>query len=85
MWEITFASPPSFMHYDPMLTLLAVGCENGNIKVYRIQTERNYSKYDEFCIVKKHTEKIVGIQFDHRTAAMFSIAKDKCLLVTDIS
>ena len=73
------------MHYDPLLTLLSIGLENGNIHILRIQTERNFSKYDEFCLVKKHTDRITGIAFDPRTAAMFSISKDKCLLVTDIS
>ena len=51
----------------------------------RIQTEKNYAKYDEFCIVKRHADKINGMIFDARTANLFSISKDQYLQVSDIS
>lgn len=30
------------MHFDPKLTMVAVGLYNGDVEIYRVQVEKNY-------------------------------------------
>ncbi|EGR32163.1 PX domain protein [Ichthyophthirius multifiliis] len=84
-WEIDLFSCPQVMAYDEKLSILAVGLYNGDIQCYRVQVEKGYQGYEDYCIIKRHTEEITGIHIDFSNAQVYSISKDKSLVITNIS
>ena len=48
------------------MTVLALGFENGTAQCLRIKTEKLFEEYEDFCVVKRHFNKITGLALDHR-------------------
>ncbi|KAL4461449.1 hypothetical protein ABPG74_016073 [Tetrahymena malaccensis] len=85
LWHIDFYSHPQCMHFDPKLTMVAVGLYNGDIEIYRVKVEKNYQSYEDYCIIKRHTSAITAVHLDFQSATVYSISKDKAFLVTNIA
>jgi hypothetical protein len=84
-WDHPFYSPPTCMHWDERLTVLAVGLTNGDICLLRVKTEKSYTGYEEFGIIKRHIESVSALIFDARTALLYSASKDRYLVATDVA
>ncbi|KAL4468934.1 hypothetical protein ABPG72_009754 [Tetrahymena utriculariae] len=85
LWHIDFYSHPQCMHFDPKLTMVAVGLYNGDIEIFRVKVEKNYQSYEDYCIIKRHTSAITAVHLDFQAATVYSISKDKAFLVTNIA
>jgi len=85
LWEYPFYTKPSNMYWDSDIAMLAASDELGNIHVLSIATNKDYKEYSEFCKIKQHKDKIVGMCFLPKTAKLYTVSKDKKLILNDIS
>lgn len=70
-------------------TILSVGFENGEIKLFKIYIREtsNISKnlVDEISSLKPHTKPIISIELDFNLGYIFSIAKDSQLTISEFN
>eukprot|EP01016_Furgasonia_blochmanni_P039362 TRINITY_DN4880_c0_g1_i2.p1 TRINITY_DN4880_c0_g1~~TRINITY_DN4880_c0_g1_i2.p1 ORF type:complete len:567 (+),score=161.86 TRINITY_DN4880_c0_g1_i2:131-1831(+) len=85
LWRKNFGSGVSCIEWDDDLALLGVGLEDGTIECLSLAPEHNFENYDEFCIVKRHTDTVNDMAFLGTTGTLYSVSKDKHLILTEMN
>ena len=59
--------------------------DDGTIQCLRISTDHKFMQYEEYCILKAHTARVMGLAIEPKRNVIFSVAEDKKFLITDLS
>lgn len=68
--------------YSELLSMFAVGLDNGYIYFYKMDNNR-VDKISELFSIKVHNKRVMGLAFDGLKGNLFSISEDGFLQVTD--
>lgn len=85
LWVKSFPVQTNVLCWDSSLKMLAVGMDDGSIHCLRISTDHKYMQYEEYCTLKIHTARIMGLAIDPKKNLILSVAQDKKFKVTDLS
>ena len=85
LWVKSFPVQTNSLCWEPSLKLLAVGMDDGKIHCLRISPEHKYTQYEEYCTLKTHIARVMGMAIDPKKNQIMSIAEDKKFKVTDLS
>ena len=85
LWVKSFPVQTNTMCWEASLKLLAIGMDDGKISCLRISPEHKYLQYEEYCTLKAHTARVMGLAIDGKKNLIFSVAEDKKFKITDIS
>lgn len=84
LWTESFELRATKLAWNKELTILGVGFQNGSVTCIRVESEKHYGSHYEFGRMRKHTSAVLGMVINPLTGYMYSIAKDNCLISTDL-
>mmetsp|Transcript_12059 Transcript_12059/g.17612 ORF Transcript_12059/g.17612 Transcript_12059/m.17612 type:complete len:471 (+) Transcript_12059:6-1418(+) len=84
LWDIGIGECLTCVHWEPLLTILAVGSESGRIYCFLVKTELGCSTYENYCLLHPHSGQINGIAMNYNNSYMYSCGEDKRLVVIQL-
>jgi len=84
LWEKEYKYLIGSFHWDPKLTLMVVGLDNGMIDCILV-AEGEFQQFEDFGTMKVHENKVTGVVTDASKGLLYSISWDKQFVVTQIS
>lgn len=84
-WKVPFEANPTSLCWEPSLTVLACGMEDGRVICVRVCTELGSTKYEPYCELHLHYQAVVGLALDFRSAFLYSCGKDNRLCICELN
>ena len=71
--------------YNKEGNTVLIGLDSGRIICYKIDSESNFTKYEEFINFKPHSKRVMGLTYDHKTGYIYSVGSDKKFFITEMA
>eukprot|EP00826_Nyctotherus_ovalis_P036085 TRINITY_DN3170_c0_g1_i3.p1 TRINITY_DN3170_c0_g1~~TRINITY_DN3170_c0_g1_i3.p1 ORF type:complete len:192 (-),score=12.35 TRINITY_DN3170_c0_g1_i3:227-802(-) len=85
LWVKSFPVQTNVLCWNLSLKMLAIGMDDGSIHCLRISTDHKYMQYEEYCTLKLHAARVMGLAIDGKKNWILSVAEDKKFKVADLS
>lgn len=85
LWGYPSTKGGRIVRWNPGMTILMIGYDDGTVVCLQVKIEQKFTKFEEFCIVRRHVSAISGLEIYEPTAIMFSISRDKTIVLTDLT
>lgn len=85
LWVKSFPVQTNVLCWNSSLKMLAIGMDDGSIHCLRISTDHKYMQYEEYCTLKLHAARVMGLAIDAKKNWILSVAEDKKFKVADLS
>lgn len=85
LWVKSYPVQTNVLCWNPAMKMLAIGMDDGKIHCLKVSTEHKYMQYEEFCALKTHTARVMGLALDQKKNTLFSVAEDMKFKITDLS
>ena len=85
IWAKSFPEQTGVVNFNKEELLLEVGLDSGTIIFYKTSQESKYLVYDEFCKIKPHNMRVMGLDFENKTGYIYSCGSDCKFFLTEIN
>jgi WD40 repeat protein len=84
-WKLPFLTYPTALCWEPALTVLACGLDDGRVVCVRVCTELDHAKYEPYCELHPHYQAVVGLALDYTRAYLYSCGQDNRLCICELN
>lgn len=84
MWQLSLTDTVTCFKYNPRLTVLCMGMDDGQLMFMRIKTEKNSEEYENYGKITAHSAPVCGIASDYSNSKVYSCCLNGQLVITSL-
>ena len=85
IWNQSFPEQTGVVNFDKDNYFLQVGLDYGTVIFYKTTLESKFLNYEEYCRIKPHNGRVMGLDFDPKQEYIYSCGSDKKFILSEIN